>query len=64
MKVGDLVKFSKDTPYVAGGTVGLITNKIWNRVDPDLILFEVQYECEEWGTKHQRFFPSDLEVVQ
>jgi hypothetical protein len=63
VQIGDLVKISKDTLYVYEGTVGIVTNKIWNRVDPTLVLWEVQYECEEWGTRRRRFFSQDIEVV-
>jgi len=63
VKLGDLVKIKKDSVYVKKGGIGLVTNKIWNRVDPSLVLWEVRYECKEWGTKTRRFFSEDLEVV-
>jgi len=64
VKVGDLVRITKESIYVEKGTIGIIVGGIQNRVDPNLILYEVQLpEGPASSTPFRRFFPDDLEVI-
>ena len=66
-EIGDLVRIKNASFDVPAGTVGLIVGGLVNRVDRDLILYEVQLtQCPsnpEWKTRFKRCFPHDLELV-
>ena len=67
MKIGDLVKITRASIAVPKGTVALIIGGLINRVDPDLILYEVQLPKNLGWPKHDEnrkyYHPHELEVV-
>jgi hypothetical protein len=65
--IGDLVKIKIASIGVPKGTVGLIIGGLVNRVDRDLILYEVQLPKNLGWPKHdenrKRYHSQELEVI-
>ena len=67
--IGDLVKIKKFSIGIPEGTIGLVIGGLVNRVDRDLILYEVQLPEDPARPnafsvpKAARYFAHDLEVI-
>ena len=67
MKIGDLVKITRASIDVPAGTIGLVIGGLVNRVDANLILYEVQLpKSLGWpvqDTNRKRYFLDELELI-